>query len=109
MKPLYYIQVLGVAIFFITAAMGLFYLVNYFVNPPRNAQGITTIVLLVLGLGSIQIISMSILGDYIGKITEEVKNRPKFIRDRIIYNGKVYDNDVNIMKMIEKIKTENAG
>ena len=103
MKPLHYIQSLGTLIFFVTIALGAYYLINFFVNPPAGAKGITTIVLLVLGLGSIQIISISILGDYIGKITEEVKNRPKFIRDKIIYNGKVYDNEKNIMKIIEKI------
>ncbi|MHB9139572.1 MAG: NAD-dependent epimerase/dehydratase family protein [Victivallaceae bacterium] len=102
MKPLHYIQSLGTLIFFITIVLCAYYLINFFINPP-SAKGITTIVLLVLGLGSIQIISISILGDYIGKITEEVKNRPKFIRDKIIYNGKVYDNDENIMKIIEKI------
>ncbi len=102
MKPLHYIQSVGTLIFFITILLSVYYLVNFFINPP-SARGITTIVLLVLGLGSIQIISISILGDYIGKITEEVKNRPKFIRDKIIYNGKVYDNEENIMKVIEKI------
>ncbi len=103
MKPLHYIQSLGTLIFFITVLLSAYYLINFFINPP-SAKGITTIVLLVLGLGSIQIISISILGDYIGKITEEVKNRPKFIRDKIIYNGKVYDNEASIMKVIEKIE-----
>lgn len=103
MKPLHYIQSLGTLIFFITVFLSAYYLINFFINPP-SAKGITTIVLLVLGLGSIQIISISILGDYIGKITEEVKNRPKFIRDKIIYNGKVYDNEASIMKVIEKIE-----
>ena len=102
MKPLHYIQSLGAFIFIVTIILAAFYLINFFINPP-SAKGITTIVLLVLGLGSIQIISISILGDYIGKITEEVKNRPKFIRDKIIYKGIVYDNEENIMKVIDKI------
>lgn len=104
MKPLHYIQSLGTFIFFVTIALGTYYLINFFINPPTGAKGITTIVLLVLGLGSIQIISISILGDYIGKITEEVKNRPKFIRDKIIYNGKVYDDEKKIIKIIDKIR-----
>jgi polyisoprenyl-phosphate glycosyltransferase len=104
MKPLQYIQSLGMLIFFITMALSMYYLINYFVNPPKGARGITTIVLLVLGLGSIQLISLSILGDYIGKITEEVKNRPKFIRDKVVFNGKVYDNEENILGIVEKIR-----
>ncbi len=41
--------------------------------------GNPTIVLLVLFLGGIQLISIGILGEYIGRIYEEVKERPKFI------------------------------
>jgi dolichol-phosphate mannosyltransferase len=104
MKPLYYIQGLGIAIFFVTIALIIFYLFYYLIYPSKNSQGIMTLVMLILGLGSIQLISLSIIGDYIGKITEEVKNRPKFIRDRIIYNGKTYEDEENIMKIIGNIK-----
>jgi dolichol-phosphate mannosyltransferase len=104
MKPLYYIQNLGIFIFIATICLSAFYLINYLVDPPKNAQGITTIILLVLGLGSIQIISMSVLGDYIGKITEEVKNRPRFIRQRILYNGLKYEDDEEITKIVDQIK-----
>jgi nucleoside-diphosphate-sugar epimerase/glycosyltransferase involved in cell wall biosynthesis len=104
MKPLYFIQTLGIAIFLGTLVLSFYYLINYFINPPSASKGITTVVLLVLGLGSIQIITISILGDYIGKITEEVKNRPKFIRDKVIYNGREYDNEDRIISIVDKIK-----
>jgi polyisoprenyl-phosphate glycosyltransferase len=104
-KPLQYIQSLGVIVFLITIGLGLFYLIDYFLNPPTGARGVTTMILLILGLGSIQIISMSILGDYIGKITEEVKNRPRFIRSKILYNGKVYAEALEIAKIIKDIKS----
>jgi glycosyltransferase involved in cell wall biosynthesis len=41
--------------------------------------GNPTIVILVLFLGGIQLISIGILGEYIGRIYEEVKERPRFI------------------------------
>jgi dolichol-phosphate mannosyltransferase len=44
--------------------------------------GNPTLVILVSFLGGIQLISVGILGEYIGRIYEEVKNRPKFIVDR---------------------------
>lgn len=44
--------------------------------------GNPTIVILVLLLGGIQLISIGILGEYLGRIYEEVKQRPKFIVDR---------------------------
>jgi len=44
--------------------------------------GNPTIVILVLLMGGVQLISVGILGEYIGRIYEEVRGRPKFIVDR---------------------------
>jgi len=46
------------------------------------ASGNPTIVILVLFMGGIQLISIGILGEYIGRIYEEVRARPRFIVDR---------------------------
>lgn len=44
--------------------------------------GNPTLVILVSFLGGVQLISVGILGEYIGRIYEEVRQRPKFIVDR---------------------------
>jgi len=44
--------------------------------------GNPTMVILVSFLGGVQLISIGILGEYIGRIYEEVRSRPKFIVDR---------------------------
>ena len=46
------------------------------------AWGNPTLVILVSFLGGIQLISVGILGEYIGRIYEEVRARPKFIVER---------------------------
>ncbi|PTX92604.1 glycosyltransferase family 2 protein [Opitutus sp. ER46] len=46
------------------------------------ASGNPTIVILILFMGGIQLISVGILGEYIGRIYEEVRSRPKYIVDR---------------------------
>lgn len=45
--------------------------------PP--VQGFTTIVIVILFLGGIQMMSLGILGEYIGRIYDEVKRRPPWV------------------------------
>jgi len=44
--------------------------------------GFTTIVTLILLLGGIQLIALGLLGEYLGRIYDEVKRRPLFIVKR---------------------------
>lgn len=44
-----------------------------------QVQGFTTIVISVLFLGGIQMLSIGIIGEYIGRIYEEVKRRPAWV------------------------------
>jgi polyisoprenyl-phosphate glycosyltransferase len=60
----------------------LLYLAAKLLNLLPFASGNPTIVILVLFLGGIQLISVGILGEYIGRIYEEVLARPKYIVDR---------------------------
>jgi len=46
--------------------------------------GVPTIIVLVLFLGGVQLVSIGILGEYIGRIYDEVKQRPTFIVDRAV-------------------------
>lgn len=46
--------------------------------------GNPTIVILILFMGGVQLVSIGILGEYIGRIYEEVKDRPKFIVEQAI-------------------------
>jgi|ERR1051326_215662 dolichol-phosphate mannosyltransferase len=64
-------------------ALGVVYLVMKLSGFPFPL-GNPTVVVLVLFMGGIQLISVGILGEYIGRIYEEVKERPKFIVDRAI-------------------------
>jgi hypothetical protein len=52
-------------------------------------MGNPTIVILMLFGGGIQLICMGIMGEYISRIYEEARNRPKFIVDYAIGVGGV--------------------
>lgn len=54
---------------------------------PSIPRGITTIVSLILGFGGLQVFATAIVGEYVGKILEETKNRPKYIVRAITHGG----------------------
>jgi hypothetical protein len=50
-------------------------------------KGATTIILCILFFGSLNLLGIAIVGEYIAKILEETKRRPHFIRKTIIRRG----------------------
>src|SRR5580704_9002982 len=71
---------LGFIIAFAAFLIGFVYALLKFVGFPFPL-GNPTIVILVLFLGGIQLVSIGILGEYIGRVYEEVRERPRFIVD----------------------------
>ncbi len=61
--------------------LGVTYAIMKLCNFPFPV-GNPTIVILILFIGGVQLISVGILGEYIARIYEEVKQRPRFIVDR---------------------------
>jgi dolichol-phosphate mannosyltransferase len=57
--------------------------------PQLAPRGITTVVLLIMFFGSFTILAISLIGEYIAKIFEEVKARPPFIRRHLIRAGEI--------------------
>jgi dolichol-phosphate mannosyltransferase len=57
--------------------------------PDLTPPGITTTLLLILFFGSINLFAVSLVGEYIAKIFEEVKQRPLYIRRSIVKDGEV--------------------
>ena len=81
-KPIKMITGLGFFIFFVSIAVFVYSLVRYFTG--QTIQGWTTTVLSVWAIGGLIMISLGVIGEYIGKIYLETKNRPRFIIESYI-------------------------
>lgn len=54
---------------------------------PNLPHGIPTLIILALFFGGIQLLAISIIGEYLSKVLDEVKGRPKFIREEVFVKG----------------------
>ena len=80
--PLEFLTFVGVALTGFSFVAIVVQIILYFKNP-NIPHGIPTIICLILFFGGIQMLAIAILGEYQGKILEETKKRPKFIRKNI--------------------------
>ncbi len=85
--PLQLMTLLSLLVFFI-ALLGMVVQIILRLLLPNTPVGITTVLIVVLFIGAIQLLGISILGEYIGKIFEEVKQRPKYVVKSIFRSSK---------------------
>jgi dolichol-phosphate mannosyltransferase len=83
------LSVAGLLLFGITVAAMLAQIVGRLLFPSAVPRGVTTVILAILFFGSLNLLAVSIVGEYIAKVFEEVKRRPHFIRRSIIREGEV--------------------
>jgi dolichol-phosphate mannosyltransferase len=81
--PLDLISYLAGGVVALTALAMVVYTVLYFVLPGAP-RGYETLLLVVLFLGAVQLLCLSIIGAYLGKIFEEVKARPRFLVNDVL-------------------------
>ena len=75
--PMQFVTFAGIAVFVLAILMAIQTLARYFTG--TAVEGFTTVILLLLFIGSIIMISLGIIGYYISKIYEEVKGRPRYL------------------------------
>ena len=80
--PMQCVTVAGILVFLFAVVLGVQSLVKYFSG--HALEGFTTVILLILIIGSIIMISLGIIGYYIAKIYEEVKGRPRYIISKVV-------------------------
>ena len=75
--PLQIVTFLGVIVFLCSVILGIHSLWQKLTG--QALEGFTTVILLILFIGSILMICLGILGYYLAKIYEEIKDRPRYI------------------------------
>lgn len=81
--PLRLISALGILVFLFSAGMGMWTLwVRLFTE--RAVPGWTSTLLPIYLLGGLQILCVGILGEYLGKVYQETKRRPRYIIEKVL-------------------------
>jgi len=75
---------LGLSIAIFTCLLSIFLILNVYFGSRIYPIGLSSIILSILFIGGVQLISLGIVGQYIARIYDETKNRPKYIIDEKI-------------------------
>ena len=81
-KPLQLITNIGIVIFVASLIMLLYSLIRWIAG--HTVTGWTSTLASIWLIGGIQLLSLGVIGEYIGKIYNETKRRPRFIIDRYL-------------------------
>ena len=81
-KPLRIMTGLGLIISISGFILAMFFAVRRIIGVEVAATGFTTLVTLILFLGGVQLVAVGLLGEYLARIYDEVKQRPLFIVKR---------------------------
>jgi len=100
-KPLEFISKAAGIITVIAMIAIVFYIVLHFVTPSMPI-GFSTTVIIVLFLSSIQLLALSIMGEYIARIFNEVKGRPRYVVREIINSNTSQDSYLSEAKIINE-------
>lgn len=77
--PLKLASLLGFAVSIVSFLYAVVILSFKILKPEYHVQGWTSLMICILLLGGIQLISIGIIGEYMGRMNENVKNRPLYV------------------------------
>jgi dolichol-phosphate mannosyltransferase len=80
--PLRIITLLGIAVSLLSFMVALFYIFKK-VTLGVGIPGFTTLVVSIFFLAGIQLMTIGVIGEYIGRISDEVKRRPLYVARRV--------------------------
>jgi polyisoprenyl-phosphate glycosyltransferase len=91
--PLRFCTVTGIVLALLSILAGAAQIVAYFVFTKTNVPGWASLVASVTFLGGLQLFFLGVIGEYVGLVFDEVKNRPHYLVARRLEHGRPRDMD----------------
>lgn len=82
-KPIRFIIGLGIFVFVVSILMLIYFLVQHFMG--KTVSGWTSTIVSIWAIGGLQMLSIGVIGEYIGKIYLETKERPRFLIEEFLH------------------------
>lgn len=86
--PLIILTTLGVVLLGASFVLAIVVALLRMFFPDIAPRGVTTLLIVILAFGSLNLFAIGLVGEYVAKIMTEVKGRPRLIRAALIRNGK---------------------
>ncbi len=80
-RPLFIMSILGFLFALISFSIGLYYIIIKLIDPSIT-PGLSSTILFITFFSGLNLLGLGLLGEYVGRIYDEVKNRPNFIIDK---------------------------
>ena len=89
-RPLFFMSISGFTIACFSFLLGFWYLIQKLIGI-QLTPGLSTTVLLITFFSGIQLLGLGLVGEYVGRIYDEVKGRPMYIIDKKVNFEKEHD------------------
>lgn len=96
-RPLQWMSFVGAFMALLSFFLGAWYVLQKLFDVAL-APGLSTTILFITFFSGIQLLSLGLMGEYISRIYDQVKNRPLYIVDKIIENNRT----VNYKRLLEE-------
>lgn len=81
-KPIRFVTTIGFTVFFVSIIMLVYIVIRYFTD--ATIPGWASVATSVWAIGGLQLVALGVIGEYIGKIYLETKERPRFIIEQFL-------------------------
>lgn len=92
-KPLRISSYIGIVSALVSSLLGVVFVYDFLTSETYQFTGYGTTVVMVVFIGSVQLIVLGIIGEYLGRIHLEVKNRPLYIAEYLVNESHSENNE----------------